>query len=63
MIKALYSASGDLRGREIEIRELCFVQGKIEDLDFLADAVPVAELGAADGHELDAVIGARTMEQ
>jgi predicted aspartyl protease len=52
-----------LGGREIEIRELCFVQGKIEGLDFLADAVPVAELGAADGHELDAVIGARTMEQ
>ena len=53
----------DLRGREIEIRELCFVQGKIEGLDFLADAVPVEEIGHADGHELDALLGARTMEQ
>ncbi|MBM4047437.1 MAG: hypothetical protein FJ279_20215 [Planctomycetes bacterium] len=52
-----------LGGREVQIHELCFVQGKIEGLDFLADAVPVAELGSADGHELDALIGARTMEQ
>ena len=52
-----------LGGRDIEIRELCFVQGKIEGLDFLADAVPVGDIGAADGRELDALIGARTMEQ
>ena len=52
-----------LGGREIEIRELCFVQGKIEGLDFLADAVPMAELGTADGHRLDAVIGALTLER
>ena len=37
-----------LGGRDIEIRELCFIQGKIEGLDFLADAVPVQELGRAD---------------
>jgi len=52
-----------LGGRESEIRELCFVQGKIEGLDFLADAVPMAELGTADGHRLDAVIGALTLER
>lgn len=52
-----------LGGRDIEIRELCFVQGKIEGLDFLSDAVPVEEIGVADGHELDVIIGARTMEQ
>ncbi len=52
-----------LGGRDIEIRELCFIQGKIEGLDFLSDAVPLDELGYADGHELDALIGARTMEQ
>jgi len=52
-----------LDGRNIEIRELCLIQGKIEGLDFLADAVPVAELGKADGHELDAIIGALTMER
>lgn len=51
-------------GREIiEIQELCFIRGKIEGLDFVAEVVPVAELGQADGHELDALIGARTMEQ
>jgi predicted aspartyl protease len=52
-----------LGGQSIEITALCLFNGKIEGLDFFTDAVPVAELGAADGHKLDAVIGARTMEQ
>jgi hypothetical protein len=52
-----------LRGQEIDIRELCFIDGKIEGLDFFADAVPVAKLGRADGHELDALIGTLTMER
>jgi len=52
-----------LGGRTIEIQELCFIQGKIEGLPFLADAVPVEEIGPADGQELDIIIGARTMEQ
>jgi len=52
-----------LGGQEIEIREVCLVEGKIEGLPFLTDAVPVAELGEADGHWLDAIIGARTMKQ
>jgi len=52
-----------LGGEIIEIRELCFTRGRIEGLDFVAEAVPVAELGRADGHELDALIGARTMER
>ena len=52
-----------LGGQSIEIRELCFIQGKIEGLDFLADAVPVTGLGRADGYELDAIIGALTMER
>ena len=30
---------------------------------FDTDAVPVAELGRAEGHELDALIGALTMER
>ena len=50
-------------GKVIEIKELCFVRGKIEGLDFVAEAVPVDELGEADGHKLDVLIGARTMEQ
>lgn len=52
-----------LGGRTIEIRELCLVGGKIEGLEFDTDAVPVDEVGYADGHELDVIIGARTMEQ
>jgi len=52
-----------LGGRAIEIREICLIQGRIEGLDFLADAVPVDDIGAADGRELDIIIGARTMEQ
>ncbi len=52
-----------LGGRDIEIHELCLIQGKIEGLDFLADAVPVDDIGRADGHELDALIGALTMER
>ena len=51
-----------LAGREIDIRELCFVDGKIEGLDFFTDAVPLDEIGQADGHKLDAIIGAATME-
>ncbi len=51
-----------LGGRDIEIRELCFVDGKIEGLDFFTDAVPLDEIGRADGHKLDAIIGATTME-
>ena len=52
-----------LGGETIEIRELCLIQGKIEGLDFLADAVPVSKLGKADGHQVDAIIGALTMER
>lgn len=53
----------NLGGQTIEIKEECVVNGKIEGLDFFTDAVPVGEIGRADGHELDAVIGARTLEQ
>jgi len=52
-----------LGGQTIEIAELCLFDGKIEGLDFFTDAVPVAGLGAADGHDLDAIIGALTMER
>jgi hypothetical protein len=52
-----------LGGRTVEVRELCLMQGKIEGLDFLADAVPLPEIGRADGHELDAIIGALTLER
>jgi len=52
-----------LGGREIDIHELCLIQGKIEGLDFLGDAVPIEEIGSADGYELDVIIGSLTMER
>ena len=52
-----------LGGQSIAIRELCLVNGKIKGLDFFTDAVPVADLGRADGHSLDAIIGATTLEK
>ena len=52
-----------LGAKVIEIHELCLIIGKIEGLDFFTDMVLVDELGSADGRELDALIGARTMEQ
>ena len=51
-----------LGGRGIEIREMCFVDGKIEGLDFSAHVVPLEDIGHVDGHDLDALIGAMTME-
>jgi hypothetical protein len=48
--------------RSIEVRELCLVGGRIEGLAFDTDAVPVQELGRADGHELDVIISALAME-
>ena len=52
-----------LSGKSVEIRAVCFIRGKIEGLDFFTDAVPLEEIGHADGYDLDALIGARTMEQ
>src|SRR2546425_7766283 len=51
-----------LCGETIEIRERAVINGKIEGLDFDASVVPVSSLGKAHGHELDAIIGAGTME-
>jgi len=52
-----------LGGKEIRVTELCVALGKIEDLEFDAEAVPLEEIGRADGRELDAIIGALTMEK
>ena len=51
-----------LGGRDVEIRALCIVDGKIDGLGFFTDMVPVDVIGQADGQELDAIIGATTME-
>lgn len=52
-----------LGGETIEVREICIAFGKIEGLDFDTEAIPVEKIGKADGHELDAIIGAFTMEK
>lgn len=52
-----------LGGRTIEVPHLCLFNGKIEGLDFSSDAVPLEALGQAEGRELDAIIGALTMER
>src|SRR5438477_4090219 len=51
-----------LGGETIEIRERALINGKIEGLDFDTSVVPVDSLGRANGHHLDAIIGAITME-
>ncbi|UCE06487.1 MAG: hypothetical protein JSW07_00140 [bacterium] len=52
-----------MRGREFDAKELCVAVGKIEGLEFDAEAVPIDEIGRADGFELDAIIGTLTMEK
>ena len=51
-----------LGGETIKIRERALINGKIEGLDFDTSVVPVDSLGKANGHDLDAIIGAITME-
>ncbi|PYS22762.1 MAG: hypothetical protein DMF72_12015 [Acidobacteria bacterium] len=51
-----------LGGETIHITERALVNGKIEGLDFDTSLVPVDSLGKANGHHLDAIIGAVTME-
>jgi hypothetical protein len=51
-----------LRGETFEVREHALVNGKIEGLDFNTMVVPIQRLGKANGHNLDAIIGAITME-
>jgi len=52
-----------LGGRIIEVKKVCIINGKIEGLDFDTKSVPIKEIGKADGYELDAIIGALTMEE
>ncbi len=52
-----------LGGRDIEVTESCVANGSIEGLDFSGEFVPVDDLGRADGHELDVIIGALVMEK
>lgn len=60
-VKRPYEVS--LGGDTFVVREHAVVNGKIEGLNFTTTIVPVGSLGKADGHTLDAIIGASTMEQ
>lgn len=51
-----------LDGETIRSTERAMVNGKIEGLDFDTYVVPVDSLGKANGDDLDAIIGAVTME-
>ena len=51
-----------LGGETFEVRQHALVNGKIEGLDFNTMVVPIDSLGKANGHDLDAIIGAITME-
>jgi len=51
-----------LGGETIHITERALVNGKIEGLDFDTSVVPVDSLGKANGHDLDAIRGASTMD-
>jgi hypothetical protein len=52
-----------LGGREIEVRESCLFNGKIEGLDFFTWGIPIDKLGRVDGKTIDVLIGASAMEQ
>ena len=51
-----------LGGDTREIREICVFEGEIEGLGFASDSYVIDEIGTADGHRLDMIVGARTME-
>lgn len=51
-----------LGGETFEVREQALINGKIEGLGFDTIVVPIGSLGKANGHDLDAIIGAITME-
>jgi hypothetical protein len=51
-----------LGGETFEVREHALINGRIEGLDFNTMVVPINSLGKANGHNLDAIIGAITME-
>jgi len=60
-VRASYRVA--LGGKMIDVEEKYLIDGTIEEFPFDTEAIPVDEIGKADGHELDAIIGALTMEQ
>ena len=52
-----------LGGKPIEVKEVCIAIGRIEGLSLDIEAVVIDEIGKADGHNLDVIIGALVMEK
>ncbi|MEW6095427.1 MAG: hypothetical protein AB1567_02715 [bacterium] len=52
-----------LGGNVIEVKRVCVINGRIEGYGFDTKSVPIEKIGKADGYELDAIIGALTMEE
>lgn len=52
-----------LGGETKEIKEICLLEGEIEELSFSTDACIIKDLGTIDGEPLDIIIGATTMER
>ena len=59
-VAAPYEVS--MGGETFVVKEQALINGEIEGLGFNTSAVPVKSLGKANGHDLDAIIGAITME-
>jgi hypothetical protein len=59
-VAAPYEVS--MGGKTFKVHHEAIINGKIEGLGFNTTVVPVDELGVADGHSLEAIIGAITME-
>ena len=60
-VRAPYRAI--LGGQVLEVKETALVRGAIEGYGFDTEVVPVDDLGRADGKQLDAILGALTMEK
>ena len=52
-----------LGGRVIEVREVCLIWGKIDNLGFDTEAIPIDKIGKIDGHTVTVIIGVLTMEK
>ncbi len=52
-----------LGGKTIEVKEIAAIVGKIEGLEFDTKVVPIDEIGRVNGHYVDIIIGALTMEE
>ena len=52
-----------LGGTAVDVREMCFVSGAIDGQGIDFDAAPVDNPGRADGHRIDVIVGALTMER